>query len=1076
MAGNGDGSAKDVYSTTAIVSSLGNNLIGKTDDTTALWLPSDKRGTVAAPLDALLAPLGNYGGLTTAHALLPGSPAINAGDNCVLTMNGCGNNNPALATDQRGAGFNRQIGGVVDIGAFEANYALAATSGTPQNTTVNTAFAQPLQATLTESGNPISGVTITFTAPGSGASATFPSGNTATTNASGQASVNVTANASAGSYSVTANTTPGLATAASFSLSNTCPTITAMVSGSTSICSGDSANVTVIVSGGTAPYTVMLSNGSTQTGTAMHTVFTFPVNPSSTTTYNVQSATDFYGCAVAASGSATITVKPTPAVNQAMPSAICSGGTTNILLSGTSGASFSWTASLQSGSVAGFSSGTGSAIAQTLTGGGVVKYTVTATLNGCPSAPVDIFQTVNPTPPTPTIAPNGPTTFCDGGSVTLTSSSATGNQWYLNSNPIGGATNQSYVATASGDYTVVVTQNGCGSAPLAATKVTVNSNPATPAITPVQSQVCAASTGNQASGLAGATSYEWSITNGVITSAANIQTVTYTAGASGNVTLNLTVTNASNCGASNSVNVPINSVPTCNITGLNTVAPSTTNSYMRSSSLGGSSFSWAISGNGSISGSNTNSSVNITAGTSGSYTLTLTVSKNGCSSTCTMTVNIAANPPTVYASNLSDPLACSGPGNTVSGKIQLNNPNVVALSFTLDTSFTNLVGVQGSCSLTGAALGATCVVTAGGLSASGSLPANATFTVNYQAQITDQPNGATVKASSIATLGAGSAQPNPLVFTANVNCPEVGPGAIPDAKSPVSDQKAGSVLIYNLYTSSASSPNAQNTRISLTNIHSVLPARVHLFFVDGSNCAVADNYVCLTPNQTTSFLASDLDPGSTGYIVAVAVDDQGCPVNFNYLIGDEYVKLESGHAANLGAEAFSAIAGGLPRCDENSTQAELRFDGVSYSQAPRVLALSNIPSRADGNDTMLVLNRIGGNLAASAATLTNVFGIFYDDAETGVSFSFNPGVCQFRSSVTNTFPRIAPRFETLVPSGRSGWLKLYSTSDQAILGAAINFNQDAAGSSGAFNQGHNLHKLTLTSGAVFTIPVFPPSC
>jgi hypothetical protein len=28
--------------------------------------------------------------------------------------------------------------------------------------------------------------------------------------------------------------------------------------------------------------------------------------------------------------------------------------------------------------------------------------------------------------------------------------------------------------------------------------------------------------------------------------------------------------------------------------------------------------------------------------------------------------------------------------------------------------------------------------------------------------------------------------------------------------------------------------------------------------------------------------------------------------------------------------------------------------------------------------------------------------------------------------------------------------------------------------SGAFNQGHNLHKPTLTSTASYTIPIFPP--
>src|SRR5262249_57028676 len=80
-------------------------------------------------------------------------------------------------------------------------------------------------------------------------------------------------------------------------------------------------------------------------------------------------------------------------------------------------------------------------------------------------------------------------------------------------------------------------------------QVAINPTPATPTITPTPAQVCGNSTGNTASGPAGATTYAWTIGNGTITSATNIQTITYTAGASGNVTLNLTVTNASTCPA-----------------------------------------------------------------------------------------------------------------------------------------------------------------------------------------------------------------------------------------------------------------------------------------------------------------------------------------------------------------------------------------------------------------------------------------------------------------------------------------------------------------------------------------------
>ncbi|MEJ7684499.1 MAG: choice-of-anchor Q domain-containing protein [Segetibacter sp.] len=59
----------------------------------------------------LLGPLQNNGGTTRTHALLAGSPALDAGSN-TLAAN--------LITDQRGASFRRISNGTVDIGAFEA--------------------------------------------------------------------------------------------------------------------------------------------------------------------------------------------------------------------------------------------------------------------------------------------------------------------------------------------------------------------------------------------------------------------------------------------------------------------------------------------------------------------------------------------------------------------------------------------------------------------------------------------------------------------------------------------------------------------------------------------------------------------------------------------------------------------------------------------------------------------------------------------------------------------------------------------------------------------------------------------
>lgn len=86
-----------------------NSLIGIIDSgNLSLSGSANLTGTKAAPLDAKLGPLANNGGPTLTHALLLGSPAINAGSNT-----------NKLATDQRGTGFNRVVGGQADIGAFE---------------------------------------------------------------------------------------------------------------------------------------------------------------------------------------------------------------------------------------------------------------------------------------------------------------------------------------------------------------------------------------------------------------------------------------------------------------------------------------------------------------------------------------------------------------------------------------------------------------------------------------------------------------------------------------------------------------------------------------------------------------------------------------------------------------------------------------------------------------------------------------------------------------------------------------------------------------------------------------------
>jgi hypothetical protein len=86
------------------------NLIGDGTGMTGLsnGVNGNLVGSLAAPIDPLLGPLQDNGGPTQTHALLAGSPAIDAGNNVYASM-----------WDQRGPGFPRIEHGIIDIGAFE---------------------------------------------------------------------------------------------------------------------------------------------------------------------------------------------------------------------------------------------------------------------------------------------------------------------------------------------------------------------------------------------------------------------------------------------------------------------------------------------------------------------------------------------------------------------------------------------------------------------------------------------------------------------------------------------------------------------------------------------------------------------------------------------------------------------------------------------------------------------------------------------------------------------------------------------------------------------------------------------
>jgi uncharacterized repeat protein (TIGR01451 family) len=301
------------------------------------------------------------------------------------------------------------------------------------------------------------------------------------------------------------------------------------------------------------------------------------------------------------------------------------------------------------------------------------------------------------------------------------------------------------------------------------------------------------------------------------------------------------------------------------------------------------------------------------------------------------------------------------------------------------------------------------------------------------------------------------------------------PGSQLPATSEASEHKLGSVLVYNYYSASASNPVAENTDISLTNTNVNNAVTVHVFFVNANNGRAGDVFLVLGPQRTISLLASNYDPGGNGYVIAVAVDGAtGCPINFNHLTGDAYIKLAGGYRAALGAIAFSAIAASPASCGNGA--AILNFDGANYNRGAATLATENFAALADGNNHLLIINRLGGNLTASgsAGTIGAIYGTVFDDARNSSGFTDFLGF-QSVKILNDDFPSIVPRLGTFIPAGRSGWLKLSSSNNYALSGALLRYNPNDVNASNAFTGGSNLTHLALAPIAALTIPVRAPN-
>ncbi len=353
----------------------------------------------------------------------------------------------------------------------------------------------------------------------------------------------------------------------------TAPTI----SGNTTICTGQST--TLSVAGNYQTY--VWSTGSLSSS----------INVSAGGNYRV---TVYNNCSSATAAVNVNLVTPNPVITPAGPISICSGSSVT-LDAGAGFTTYNWS---------------NGATTQTTSINQTGNYSCTVTQSGCTGTATAVSVTVNSV--SPLITAGGPTTFCQGGNVTLDAGANYSTYAWST-----GATTQTINVTQSGSYTCSVTQNNC---PGTSNTIVVTVNNPQPVVTPAGPvSICSGIPVTLDAG-AGYSAYQWS--NGA-------QTRTISPLLAGNYTC--TVTQNGCLGVSNTVNVSVVTLnPTIFSNGPTTFCSGGSVAFDAGS--GYSTYTW--------SSGETTQSIVVTQG--GTYTCTVT--QGNCSAaTNSVTVTVTSN-------------------------------------------------------------------------------------------------------------------------------------------------------------------------------------------------------------------------------------------------------------------------------------------------------------------------------------------------------------------------------------------------------------------------------------------------
>lgn len=233
-----------------------------------------------------------------------------------------------------------------------------------------------------------------------------------------------------------------------------------------------------------------------------------PIAGATSSTYLATQAGDYSveiingACRANAPNVATITVVPLPAVSLSPASvSLCEGSLQRLTANGVAG-TYQW-----------YKNGVAipgeNASAYTVTASGV--YTVVASNGACSTTSNSSTVTLKPLPSS-TIVPSS-AEICERTSQSFAASAADSYQWLLNGSVISGATDAVYLASESGNYSVLLFKDGCSAPAANQASLTVRQNPAGH-VSPSTALVCPpASTALTATG---GSNYQWLLNDVVI--------------------------------------------------------------------------------------------------------------------------------------------------------------------------------------------------------------------------------------------------------------------------------------------------------------------------------------------------------------------------------------------------------------------------------------------------------------------------------------------------------------------------------------------------------------------------------